>query len=72
MISTAQAMEKVKGDAKLQEEFKKDPKKVLTDLGVDTAGKTVTSGELSDSDLEAVSGGCHKVGVSHIGCVTVG
>ena len=57
MIRTSEAIEKISKDPKLQEAFKKDPKKVLTDLGVDTARKTVKQAELSDADLEEVSGG---------------
>ena len=69
------AIDKIVGDPGLQEQFKADPRKTLTDLGLDPAQvkfcKPGTTDELSDEELATVTGGVSVCGGTGIMGFTV-
>ena len=60
------AIDKIIGDPGLQEQFKTNPRKTLTDLGLDPDQvkfcKPGTTDELSDEELATVAGGVSVCG----------
>ena len=61
-----EAVEQIKSDPEKIKAFAEDPRKVLSEMGIDVDDLTIGEGELEDGDLEDVAGGaatrCQTVG----------
>lgn len=66
-----QLIEKIEKDEKLKQSFIKDPKKLLSEEGI-ILNQISLEENVKTNESNVSAYGCHKVGHSDFGCVTVG